>query len=115
MNDRFAKTPSPHYYAVIFSNQLSDDDTGYAEMGARMFELAMEHPGCLGAETTRDKSGFGITVSYWDDEASIADWKANAKHLAAQAMGIERWYAHYELRVARIERAYSGPKGRSAG
>jgi hypothetical protein len=24
-------------------------------------------------------------------------------------MGIERWYEHYELRVARVERSYSGP------
>jgi len=31
----------------------------------------------------------------------------------AQKQGIERWYSHYELRVARVERAYSGPEGRS--
>ncbi|MBT2130405.1 antibiotic biosynthesis monooxygenase family protein [Aliiroseovarius lamellibrachiae] len=54
----------------------------------------------------------GITVSYWKDEASIAAWKAQAKHLVAQKMGIEQWYAHYELRVAKVERAYSGPEGR---
>ena len=27
-------------------------------------------------------------------------------------LGIERWYEHYELRVAKVERAYSGPEGR---
>ncbi|MGH1576853.1 antibiotic biosynthesis monooxygenase family protein [Planktotalea sp.] len=113
MNDRFAKTPQPHYYAVIFTNQLSEDDAGYAEMGAKMFELASNHPGCYGAESSRDSSGLGITVSYWKDEESIAAWKADAKHLVAQNSGIERWYSHYELRVAKVERAYQGPKGRS--
>lgn len=113
MNSRFSKTPDAPYYAVIFTNQLSEDTAGYAEMGDRMFTMAQEHPGCFGAESTRDASGLGITISYWKDEASIADWKANAKHLVAQKAGIERWYSHYELRVARVERAYSGPVGRN--
>ena len=112
MSNRFANTPTPPYYAVIFTNQLSDDDAGYGAMAEKMLSLALEHPGCYGAESTRDTTGLGITVSYWKDEASIADWKADAKHLVAQTMGIERWYSHYELRVARIERAYSGPEGR---
>lgn len=113
MKDRFTDTPQDHYYAVIFSSLLSEDDAGYAEIGDRMFELACEQPGCFGAESARDDTRFGITVSYWDSEESIAAWKQNAKHLVAQNMGIERWYTHYELRVARIERSYSGPKGRS--
>jgi heme-degrading monooxygenase HmoA len=113
MNDRFTKTPVAPYYAVIFSNQLSEDDKGYEEMGNKMFEMALEQPGCLGAESTRDSSQFGITVSYWEDEASIKAWKANAMHLVAQSVGIDRWYSHYELRVAKVERAYSGPQGRA--
>jgi heme-degrading monooxygenase HmoA len=63
----------------------------------------------LGVESARDAAGFGITVSYWRDEDSIARWKAVAAHLAAQTLGRERWYAHYELRVAKVERAYAKP------
>ena len=65
MSERFSKTPEPPYYAVIFTSQLSEDDAGYEQMGKRMFELALEQPGCLGAESTRDSDGVGITVSYW--------------------------------------------------
>ncbi|MFX0546826.1 antibiotic biosynthesis monooxygenase family protein [Roseovarius sp. S1116L3] len=108
----FARTPQPPYYAVIFTNLLSQDDAGYATMGEAMFALAQEQPGCLGAESVRGEDGFGITVSYWRSEADIAAWKAEAQHVAAQKFGIARWYAHYELRVARVERAYSGPEGR---
>jgi heme-degrading monooxygenase HmoA len=109
---RFAATPEPPYYAVIFSAQRTEGDHGYAAMAARMMELALAQPGCLGAESTRDDEGFGITVSYWRDEASLIAWKAQAEHMVAQRLGRERWYAHYELRVARVERAYSGPEGR---
>ena len=42
----------------------------------------------------------------------IAAWKANVAHQRAQQLGKEQWYAHYELRVAKVERAYSGPEGR---
>jgi len=109
---RFARTPEPPYYAVIFTAQRTDGDHGYGAMAEKMMEMALEQPGCLGAESTRDADGLGITVSYWTDEASIAAWKAVAEHLAAQRLGRERWYSHYEMRIARIERAYSGPQGR---
>ena len=81
-------------------------------MAQAMYELALEQPGCLGAESTRGEDGLGITVSYFIDEASIRAWKENARHLVAQQLGKERWYSHYKLRVAKVERAYSGPEGR---
>ena len=109
--DRFAKNLKPPYYAVIFSNQRTDvDDEGYNATADRMVELAQSMPGFLGVESTRDATGLGITVSYWSDEDSIANWKANAEHIDARRGGNEKWYEHYELRVAKIERAYKGPR-----
>lgn len=108
----YAATPAPPYYAVIFTSQRRKGDRGYSAMAAKMVELAVAQPGCLGAESARDSDGIGITVSYWRDEDSIAAWKADAEHLAAQRLGRERWYSHYKLRIARVERAYSGPEGR---
>jgi hypothetical protein len=35
-----------------------------------------------------------------------------SEHLASQKIGRERWYSHYVTRVAKVERAYSGPEGR---
>ena len=111
MTDRFSKTPEPPYYAVIFTNQLSDDDAGYAEMGEAMYTLALAQPGCLGVESTRDTTGLGITVSYWASTEDIARWRENLEHRAAQEEGNRRWYAHYDIRIARVERAYAGPAG----
>ncbi len=107
----FAHTPDPPYYAVIFSSQRSRDDFDYAAMSERMMDLARGQPGFLGSESTRDSDGFGITVSYWASQEAIAAWKAHGEHLVAQAMGISTWYTHYEMRVARVERAYRKPLG----
>ena len=105
----FAKTPEPPYYAVIFTSQRTEGDHGYEAMAQAMFDLALKQPGCLGAESARDTGGLGITVAYFTDEAAISAWKQNAEHLVAQRLGKERWYSHYELRIAKVERAYGGP------
>jgi len=101
----------PPYYAVIFSSQRTEGDQGYAAMADRMEALARQQPGFLGMDSARGADGFGITVSYWTSEAAIAAWKAHLDHEAARALGRERWYAHFDVRVARVERAY----GRAAG
>lgn len=100
------KTPPPPYYAVIFSSLRTEIDEGYAAMTNLMVELAAQQPGFLGVETARD--GLGLTVSYWESEDSIAAWKANLKHAAAQRLGREKWYEAYTVRVCRVERDYAG-------
>ncbi len=103
----FARTPEPPYWAVIFSSQRSNaDDEGYARTARAMEELAHEQPGVLGLESVRAADGRGITVAYFATEEAIAAWKAHVDHRAAQRLGRERWYDAYEVRVARVERAY---------
>ena len=108
----FAALPPPPYYVVAFSSQRNEEDDGYGAMAEAMVALAQKQPGFLGVESARGADGFGITNSYFTDEAAILAWKADVKHLAAQKAGRERWYTHYELRIARVERAYCGPEGR---
>jgi len=109
MSSAFARTPEPPYYAVIFTSRRTDVDDGYGAMGDRMVELAAQQPGFLGVESVRDAGGLGITVSYWASLEAIAAWKANAEHRVAQTSGRKKWYAHFETRVARVERAATGP------
>lgn len=99
---KFAKTPQPPYYAVIFTTLKSDDQEGYAEMNARMFELAQQEKGYLGIESA--KGEIGISVTYWETPEDIARWKSHAEHQLAQAKGYSTWYAAFATRVARVER-----------
>ena len=109
MQSAFARTPEPPYYAVIFTSQRTDVDDGYGAMGDRMVELASRQPGFLGVESVRDANGLGITVSYWTSLEAISAWKANTEHRVAQTTGRKKWYAHFETRVARVERVATGP------
>lgn len=108
----FAPLPIPPYFAVIFASLSADDSEGYAAMADAMVQSAQSQPGFIGVDSARGSDGLGITVSYWQDEASLLAWKADAKHLLAQKLGKERWYKHYTLRVAKVERQYDGPDGR---
>ena len=113
MHDGFATLPAPPYYAVIFSSRRRDGggDDGYDATSARMLELVRQQPGFLGAESTRGIDGFGITVAYFESEGAIAAWRNQSEHAEARARGRNEWYEHFELRVAKVERAYAGPRG----
>lgn len=106
----FASTPAPPYYAVVFTSQRREGDgDGYGRTADRMVELAAQQPGYLGVESVRGADGLGITVSYWRDEAAILAWRRHAEHTLARERGRQQWYEHFELRVAKVERAYGGP------
>ena len=97
------------YFAVIFTAQrsLSGDDI-YDITADRMVLLARRQPGFLGVESVRGDDGIGITVSYWVDRDAIANWRQQAEHLAAQALGRQEFYEWYRVRVAEVvaERAF---------
>lgn len=106
----FARTPKPPYYAVIFSSRRNGrGEEDYAEAADRMFALVQQQPGFLGAESTRNEEGFGITVAYFDSEANILAWRNHSEHAATRERGKREWYEHFEVRVAKVERAYAGP------
>ncbi len=106
-----ARTPTPPYYTVIFTSRRTDEDgAAYQALADRMVELASSRPGFLGLDSARGEDGIGITVSYWASEEAIKAWKADAEHKEAQRLGRERFYSEFEVRVARVERAYGGPK-----
>lgn len=107
MTSPFATLPAPPYYVVCFSSTRTDGDNGYGAMADAMEQLARQQPGFLGVESARGADGFGITNSYWMDETSIRNWKKVVDHLAAQRQGRAEWYSHYEVKVAKVERAYS--------
>jgi heme-degrading monooxygenase HmoA len=86
----FARTPKPPYYAVILTSQQSRNTEGYDAMADEMMRLASEQSGFLGIESVRNDDGTGVTISYWESEKNIANWKTNSDHLAAQEMGMEK-------------------------
>lgn len=101
--------PPLPYYAVIFTSVRADDDTAYALTNDELIAQAELIDGYIGEESARNE--FGVSVSYWKDEASIARWKTNVSHLLAQEKGRVQWYERYRLRVCRVDRDYEWKKG----
>ncbi|WPQ66368.1 antibiotic biosynthesis monooxygenase [Chitinophaga sancti] len=103
-----ARTPTPPYYAVIFTSLRTEVEEGYKDTATLMVELAQAQPGYLGVEPARD--GVGITVSYWESLEAIRNWKQQADHLIAQQLGREKWYEQYKTRICLVERDYGFDK-----
>lgn len=97
-----------NYYAVIFTSTLKPDQEGYNEMALEMENLAKKQPGFLGISSARND--IGITVSYWETEQAILNWKANLDHMHAQKLGKQKWYDSYRVEIAKVERSYTFKK-----
>ncbi len=99
-----SQTPTPPYYAVIFTSVRMECDHGYSEMSDNMVELAQQQNGYLGMESARNE--IGITVSYWRDLESIRKWRENTDHTFAREKGRKEWYKSFKTRIARVELDY---------
>ncbi|UFP98910.1 antibiotic biosynthesis monooxygenase family protein [Pseudomonas fitomaticsae] len=98
--------PNTECFAVIFTSTRTEGDNGYAEASERMMQLVAEQPGFLGIDSIRGADGVGITISYWESEASILAWREHPEHRVIQARGRAEWYSAFRTRVCRVEREY---------
>jgi len=93
------------FYAVIFTSKKREDDSGYPETESLMETLAKQQLGFLSMDSARNE--IGITVSYWESLDAIKKWKNQTDHLIAQQKGKKNWYAWYDVKICKVERAYS--------
>lgn len=99
------------YYAVIFTSQRNVvDNQEYEKMAETMVQLAHNQKGFLGIESCRGIDGYGITVSYWQNQEDIVNWKVNTEHQIAQEFGRSKWYDRFTTRICKVEREYSFEK-----
>lgn len=93
--------------AVIFTSQRNGrDPAGYDAAAAAMEALATTQPGYRGIVSARAPDGFGITVSYWADDAAARAWRDHPEHAAIRDAGRAGWYDRYTVDVATVERGY---------
>ncbi|MDO9476923.1 MAG: antibiotic biosynthesis monooxygenase [Pseudohongiella sp.] len=93
-------------YVVIFRATIKQLDEQYAQMAARMRELALTQFGCL-EFIALSEGQQEIALSYWPDEQSIKQWREHPEHKIAQQLGQQHWYQEYSVQVAHVERHYS--------
>lgn len=98
--------PQAPFFASIFNYFLSDDLEGYEAYDIQTLELVKQMPGFLGYESMKH-DGRGTFISYWQDEASIANWAKHPIHQEAKALGIAKWYRYYHSMIAEVNRFHS--------
>ena len=91
---------------VVFRARAQQMDETYMATALRMRDKAMAEYGCTEFVFAATPDGEEIALSYWPDLASIARWKQDLEHQAAQRQGRELWYASYRIQIAEISRDY---------
>lgn len=96
-------------YAVLFEVvPKAEGKAEYLELAAQLRPLLEGQPGFISIERFQSlvEQNKLLSLSYWDSEAAIADWKAQMNHQLAQQQGKARLFDTYRIRVAKVEREY---------
>jgi heme-degrading monooxygenase HmoA len=99
--------------AVLFeADAVPEARERYLELAAELMPLLAQTPGFISIERFQSLATPGkiLSLSWWEDEGSVAGWKQNVMHLAAQKEGKQSIFSFYRIRVARVFRDYSSDK-----
>ncbi len=95
--------------AVIFEVlPHADGKAHYLDLAAALRPLLDEVDGFISIERFQSLSNPGklLSLSFFRDEAAIAQWRQLEAHRAAQAAGRGALFADYRLRIAHVVRDY---------
>ncbi|MCB1493446.1 MAG: antibiotic biosynthesis monooxygenase [Rhodobiaceae bacterium] len=95
--------------AVIFEVTPNEGRReGYLDMAAKLRPVLEEIDGFISVERFESLTTPGkmLSLSFWRDEAALAEWRAVSQHRAAQKRGRDVMFADYRLRVAGVIRDY---------
>jgi heme-degrading monooxygenase HmoA len=95
--------------AVIFEvlpNEGQQD--AYLDAAAKLRPLLAEVDGFISIERFQSLTTPGkiLSLSFWRDEAAVAQWRQIEAHRGVQAAGRKTIFADYRLRVASVARDY---------
>jgi heme-degrading monooxygenase HmoA len=101
--------------AIIFEVQLAEGKQEvYLDYAARLRPELEKMDGFISIERFESliTSGKLLSLSFWRDEAAVANWRNHDEHRLAQAAGRGGIFADYRLRVVSVIRDY-GPHDRA--
>ena len=96
-------------FVVIFEVYPKDGQVDtYFDMAAELKPLLLEQPGFISVERYQSltESKKLLSISTWEDEASLLAWRRNSEHLEAQEKGKTKIFQKYRIRVTSVIRDY---------
>jgi len=100
--------------AVLFeADALPEAQERYLQLASELKPLLSDTPGFISIERFQSLTTPGkiLSLSWWEDEESVAGWKRNVMHQAAQTEGKQSIFSFYRIRLASVLRDYSSDKG----
>lgn len=92
---------------VVFRSRLRMEHVEeYKRMAQEMDARVQAVPGFVAAKTFSAPDGERVTLAEFENEAAVAAWRADARHLEAQRAGRDRFYQMYRLQVCETLRDY---------
>jgi heme-degrading monooxygenase HmoA len=93
---------------ILFRSKLTDQaGEDYQAMNAEMETLVRQNPGFIDVKSYTAQVGERLTVVWWRDEQSLAEWRNQMRHRVAQNTGRQKWYEYYNMEVASVVRSRS--------
>jgi heme-degrading monooxygenase HmoA len=98
--------------AMIFEFWFDPDDQTvfeeYLAEAAKLRELLPEIDGFEGIErfTSVSEPGKFVAIGFFRDEEAVAIWRNTPQHRRVQALGRQRLFTDYRLRMAEVIRDY---------
>lgn len=99
--------------AVLFeADALPEAQQRYLQLASELKPLLENASGFISLERFQslNTSGKILSLSWWEDEESVVNWKKNLTHQSAQEEGKQSIFSYYRIRVARVFRDYSSDK-----
>lgn len=96
--------------AVIFEVEPAEGQTdAYLAIAADLKPQLEAMDGFISVERFRSltRPDRLLSLSFWRDEAAVAEWRRVEAHRGAQAAGRDHVFRDYRLRVAEVARDYS--------
>jgi len=97
-------------YAVIFEVEITNEKKDeYLNIAAVLKEQLVTMPGFISIErfqslVNKEKL---LSLSFWEDEKSLINWKKNFDHMNAQKKGRDSIFKDYRIRIAQVQRDYT--------
>ncbi len=97
-------------YAVIFEVEIKEwAKDKYLDIAAQLREQLVNVEGFISIERFQSLANEDklLSLSFWETETAINNWRNNFDHLHAQQQGKEELFLDYEIYVTKVERKYS--------
>ncbi|AHF04047.1 antibiotic biosynthesis monooxygenase [Marichromatium purpuratum 984] len=94
-------------FAVVFEVKPSERGrAAYLACAAHLRQFLVDRPGFISIERFQSLTDEGklLSLSFWEDEASISEWRELVEHRAARHAGKASLFDWYRIRVAEVVR-----------